>query len=80
MDNTSEKKPKDPDEKLLKRAGLEHEEYAGLKKEFYEKSKVIAGLKRLAKTCVDFCRRTGGKCETPEKPAADASKHQDTTD
>ena len=78
MDNKSEKKPKNPEEKLLKRAGLEHEEYAGLKKEFYEKSKVIAGLKRLAKTCVDFCRRTGGKCEVPEKPAVDSSETQDT--
>ncbi len=68
MNNRSEQKSKNPDEKLLKRAGLEHEEYAGLKKEFYEKSKVIAGLKRLAKTCVDFCRRTGGKCETPVRP------------
>ncbi|UCC11247.1 MAG: hypothetical protein JSW02_07785 [candidate division WOR-3 bacterium] len=78
MNNKSEQKPKNPDEKLLKRAGLEHEEYAGLKKEFYEKSKVIAGLKRIAKTCVDFCRRTGGKCETPEKPAADVSENPDT--
>lgn len=78
MNNKSEQKPKNPDEKLLKRAGLEHEEYAGLKKEFYEKSKVIAGLKRIAKTCVDFCRRTGGKCETPENPPADVSENPDT--
>lgn len=74
MNDKPEEKPKNPDDKLLRRAGLEHEEYAGLKKEFYEKSRVIAGLKRLAKTCVDFCRRSGGKCDVPEKPPADKSK------
>ena len=78
MNNKSDKDSKNPDVKLLKRAGLEHEEYAGLKKEFYEKSKVIAGLKRLAKTCVDFCRRSGGKCEVPEKPPADSNESQNT--
>jgi predicted metal-binding transcription factor (methanogenesis marker protein 9) len=77
MKNKSESKLKNPDDKLLKRAGLEHEEYAGLKKEFYEKSKVIAGLKRIAKTCVDFCRRTGGKCEVPKKTPVDVSGNQD---
>jgi len=78
MNNGAEKKFKNSDEKLLKKAGLENEEYAGLKTEFYEKSKVIAGLKRFAKSCVDFCRRMGGKCEDVDEMLENDDKKDDT--
>lgn len=74
MNENPDKKKSSEEEKLIKKAGLEHEEYAGLRKEFYEKSRVIAGLKRFAKRCIEFCRRKGGKCEDVDEMLSDDDK------
>jgi len=77
MNKKTDEKKDNSEEKLIKKAGLEHEEYAGLKKEFYEKSKVIAGLRRFAKRCIEFCRRKGGKCEDVNEMLEDDDKKDD---
>jgi len=76
MNENPDKKKSSEEEKLIKKAGLEHEEYAGLRKEFYEKSRVIAGLKRFAKRCIEFCRRKGGKCEDVDEMLSDDDKKE----
>jgi hypothetical protein len=43
------------DNELIKYVGLEGEEYGGLKKEFYEKSTVVAALRRMVTRCIEIC-------------------------
>ncbi|KPJ74170.1 hypothetical protein AMJ52_01515 [candidate division TA06 bacterium DG_78] len=43
------------DNELIKDVGLEGEEYGGLKREFYEKSTVVAALRRMVKMCIEIC-------------------------